>query len=88
LASSGEEAAAEDNPFDSAPTVAETSRSAGTGAGIKRKTVIYTHRLCLKRKGNGGSSTLSRTFSQAESGGLLGVVMLVDHPYSMLKKHR
>ena len=86
LASSPEEAAAGAGPASSAPAEGETSGTAGPYTGKKRKTEAGPTPPQQKKKKKKGGPPLGRSFRQAEQDNLLGVVLVEDHPYTVLTK--
>ena len=74
LASSPEEAAAGAGPASSAPAEGETSGTAGTSTGKKRKTEAGPTPPQQKKKKKKGGPPLGRSFRQAEQDNLLGAV--------------
>ena len=88
LASSNEETAAGADPGTLDPVEEETSGSVGTSTGKKRKTEDgpTPPRKKGKKKKNRGGPPLGKSFDQAEKDNLLGVVLVRDHPHTVLSK--
>jgi len=85
LASPIREAVAEAELTSSGATEEVTVEVSDTAAGRKRRGATYPT-SALSEKGTKRPPSLGTTFVQAERDNLLGVVLVQDHPYTVLTK--
>ena len=89
LASSCEEAVAEAKLVPSNLAEGTSGKPTGTATGTKRKTEAGPtppQATRKKKKKKQGGPSLGQSFAQAEESDLLGVVLVQDHPYTVLRK--